>query len=252
MCSKWLPGLFLSLCFLASCSVKEDRRACPCRLALDFDGLCVTPVMLDVRGEEGYAHAQAVFSDTLLVLDVPRGRVSVAAAGGAVPDGEGSVRIPAGEEAPPLYLFQAGVDAAEDRLDLPVRLRKQFCLLELLFSGPPGYGPPFAVEVEGDYDGWLRDGTPLKGPFSRRLLPDGDGRALLRLPRQGDDTLRMHIVFSDRVVRTFSLGSYIAASGYDWTAPDLEDLTLQVDISLTSLTLSTDLWSMTEDIELWI
>jgi hypothetical protein len=62
----------------------------------------------------------------------------------------------------------------------------------------------------------------------------------------------MHIVFSDQVVRTFALGSYIAASGYDWTAPDLEDLTLHVDISLTSVTVSTDLWSRVEDIELFI
>ena len=61
----------------------------------------------------------------------------------------------------------------------------------------------------------------------------------------------MHIVFSDQVVRTFALGSYIAA-GYDWSAPDLEDLSLQVDISLTSVTISSDLWSRTEDIELWI
>ena len=62
----------------------------------------------------------------------------------------------------------------------------------------------------------------------------------------------MHIVFSDRVVRTFALGSYISAAGYDWTDPDLEDLTLTVDISLTSVTLSSDLWSRTEEIELWI
>ena len=62
----------------------------------------------------------------------------------------------------------------------------------------------------------------------------------------------MHIVFSDQVVRTFALGSYIAASGYDWSAPDLEDLTLHVDISVTSVTISTDLWSRTEDIELFI
>jgi hypothetical protein len=62
----------------------------------------------------------------------------------------------------------------------------------------------------------------------------------------------MHIVFSDRIVRTFALGSYIAASGYDWAALDLEDLTLNVDISLTSVTVSTDLWSQTEEMEIWI
>ena len=251
MSSDRLPGLLLALWTLASCSVREDRSACPCRLTLDLEDLRVKPVMLTVKGE-GYAHAELVPSDTVLVLKVPRGEVSVSVAGGAFPEGDGGVRIPVGEEAPPLYLFQADISADAEQVILPVRLYKQFCALELLFSGPPGYGPPFEVEVTGDYDGWLRDGSPAPGDFSRRLLPDRDGRALIRLPRQGDDTLLMHIVFSDQVVRTFSLGGYLAASGYDWTAPDLEDLTLQVDLSLTSVTLTSDLWSHSEDIELWI
>lgn len=251
MSSDRLQGLFLALLLLASCSVKEDRTGCPCNLVLDLGDLRVKPVLVDVKGE-GFSYGQAVLSDTVLVLRVPKGEVSVSVTGGALPDGDGSVRIPAGEEASPLYLFRAGVPAEAEQLVLPVLLRKQFCLLELQFTGPPGYGPPFEVEVEGSFAGWLRDGSPAPGPFSCRLQPGADGRAALRLPRQGDDSLRMHIVFADQVVRTFSLGSYIAASGYDWTAPDLEDLTLQVDISLTSLTLSTDLWSQTDDIELWI
>ena len=170
----------------------------------------------------------------------------------ALAEGDGSVRIPEGEEAPPLYLFHADVSTDAEQVVLPVTLHKQFCSLEMRFKGPSGYGPPFEVAVEGFYGGWEPDGSPAPGSFSRRLLPGADGRAVLRLPRQGDDSLLMHIVFSDQVVRTFALGSYIAAAGYDWNAPDLEDLSLQVDISLTSVTISTDLWSRTEDIELWI
>jgi hypothetical protein len=187
------------------------------------------------------------------VLPVPKGELAVSAVGGALAEGDGSVRIPVGEEAPALYLFHADVStAAAEQMILPVLLHKQYCALELRFTGPPGYGPPFEVEVEGFVGGWLPDGSPSAGPFSRRLLPGADARATIRLPRQGDDSLLMHIVFSDQVVRTFALGSYIAAAGYDWTAQDLEDLTLQVDISLTSVKLSTDLWTLTEDIELWI
>ena len=106
--------------------------------------------------------------------------------------------------------------------------------------------------MEGNVGGWNRDGSPAEGSFSRRILPGSDGHASLRLPRQGDDSLLMHVVFSDRVVRTFALGSYIAAAGYDWTAPDLADLTLHIDFSVTSVTISTDLWTMSEDTELFI
>ena len=251
MFSERFFRILLPLLLVPSCSVKENRAVCPCGLTLELAGLPVRPVVLGVAGE-GYSWTEVVHADTVLVLPVPKGEVAVSAVGGALAEGDGSVRIPEGEEAPPLYLFHAGVSTDAEQVVLPVLLHKQFCTLELTFKGPPGYGPPFEVAVEGFYGGWAPDGSPFPGPFSRRLLPGVDGRAVLRLPRQGDDSLLMHIVFSDRVVRTFALGSYIAAAGYDWAAPDLEDLSLQVDISLTSVTISSDLWSQTEDIELWI
>lgn len=243
--------ILLPLLLLPSCSVKENRAACPCTLTLELLDLPVRPVVLDVTGE-GYSYTGVIHADTILALPLPKGEVAVSAVGGALAEGDGSIRIPEGEEAPPLYLFYTEVSTTSEQVILPITLHKQFCSLELLFKGPPGYGPPFEVVVEGIYGGWQPDGSPTPGPFSRRLLPGSDGHAVLRLPRQGDDSLLMHIVFSDRIVRTFALGTYIAASGYDWTAPDLGDLTLQVDIALTSVTISTDLWTKTEDIELWI
>ena len=251
MSSDRLFPILASLLLLPSCSVKENRAVCPCTLTLELTGLPVRPVVLGVAGE-GYSFTEVVHADTLLALPVPKGEMAVSAVGGALAEGDGSVRIPPGEEAPPLYLFYADVSTDAEQVVLPITLHKQFCALELVFKGPSGYGPPFEVAVEGAYGGWEPDGAPAPGPFSRRLLPGSDGRATLRLPRQGDDSLLMHIVFADRKVRTFALGSYISASGYDWTAPDLEDLTLHVDISLTSVTISTDLWSHTEDIEVWI
>ena len=251
MSSDRFLRILLPLLLVPSCSVKENRAVCPCGLTLELAGLPVRPVVLGVAGE-GYSWTEVVHADTVLVLPVPKGEVTVSAVGGALAEGDGSVRIPEGEEAPPLYLFHADVSTDAEQVVLPVLLHKQFCTLELTFKGPPGYAPPFEAVVEGFYGGWAPDGSPFPGPFSRRLLPGVDGRAVLRLPRQGDDSLLMRIVFSDQVVRTFALGSYIAAAGYDWTAPDLADLSLQVDISLTSVTISSNLWSQTEDIELWI
>ena len=251
MSSERFLRILLPLLLVPSCSVKEDRTACPCGLTLDLTGMPVRPVVMSVSGE-GFSWTEVVHADTVLVLPVPKGEMAVSAVGGALAEGDGSVRIPEGEEAPPLYLFHAAVSTEAEQIVLPVELHKQFCTLELSFKGPPGYGPPFEVAVEGFYGGWEPDGSPAPGPFNRRLLPGADGRAVLRLPRQGDGSLLLHIVFSDQVVRTFALGSYIADAGYDWSAPDLEDLSLQVDISLTSVTISSDLWTRTEDIELWI
>ena len=252
MCSDCLrmlvPAVLVAAC---SCSVKEERDRCPCVLALELSDLQVTPVMLNVKAGE-YAHTEVVHRDTVVVLQVPKGEAAVSAVGGAMAEGDGSIRIPEGEEAPALYLFHTGLELSDEQLVLPVVLHKQFCRLELVFKGPPGYGPPFEAEVEGFQCGWLSDGTPMPGTFRKRLLPGPDGTTALRLPRQGDDSLLMHIVFSDRTVRTFALGQYIAATGYDWSAPDLADLTLTVDISVTSVTISTDAWTTTEEIELFL
>ena len=251
MSSDLQAVVFIPVLLFSSCSILEDRTACPCALTLEISDLPVDPAVVSVAGE-GYSFLEVVHADTLMLLPVPKEELSVSVVGGALAEGDGSVRIAEGEEAPPLYLFHADVPAFDEQVTLPVLLRKQYCRLELLFTGPPGYGPPFEVQVEGHFDGWLRDGSPSEGPFSRRLLPGADGRAALRLPRQGDNSLLMHIVFSDRIVRTFALGSYIAASGYDWSALDLADLSLQVDISLTTITISTDAWTKTEDIGLII
>lgn len=242
-----LPVLLL----LSACCVKENRESCPCILTLDLSALPVTPVILSVMRPD-YGITKVVHTDTLFTFSVPKGVVDISAVGGALADEGGGVRIPEGEEAPPLYLFHASIPTDSERVDVPVILHKQFCRLDLTFSGPPGYGPPFDVQVQGFSDGWFVDGSPSSGPFSVRLHPEADGRASLRLPRQGDDSLLLHIVFSDQVVRTFALGHYIAEAGYDWTAPDLEDLSLQVDISLTAVTISTDAWTRTEEIELRI
>ena len=134
--SSDLLRVLVPVVLLAGCSVKEDRSACPCTLVLDFSDLPVTPVMLSVEGE-GCSVLQIVHADTLMTLSVPRTDLSVSVTGGALPDAAGSVRIPFGEEAPPLYLYHASVPSDAEQVVLPVYLRKQFCRLTLAFTGPP-------------------------------------------------------------------------------------------------------------------
>ena len=119
LCLLLLPVLLAS-----SCSIKEDRESCPCALALEIRDLPVRPVVVGVAGA-GYGFTQVVHADTLLVLPVPKGEISVSVVGGALQEADGSVRIPEGEEAPSLYLFHSDVPAFDDLVTLPVLLRKQ-------------------------------------------------------------------------------------------------------------------------------
>ena len=88
-----LPVLFtLSLLFI-TCSIKENRAACPCALTLELTGLPVSPVVLGVTGE-GYSFTEVIHADTILVLPVTKGELAVSVVGGALAEGDGSIRIP--------------------------------------------------------------------------------------------------------------------------------------------------------------
>jgi len=44
------------------------------------------------------------------------------------------------------------------------------------------------------------------------------------------------------VLKTFALGEYVTASGYDWSAESLDDITIGLDYSLSHVTLKIEGW----------
>ena len=74
------------------------------------------------------------------------------------------------------------------------------------------------------------------------LDSDGSDTFFVNLPRQWDDSLLMKVDTGDKVVKTFPLGQYIRESGYDWNTPDLEDITIDLDIAVTHLSVVIQGW----------
>ena len=118
MSSDGLLRILVPLLLLPSCSIKENRAECPCALTLELTGLPVRPVVLGVAGE-GFSLTEVIHADTVLVVPVPKGDLAVSAVGGALAEEDGSVRIPEGEEAPPLYLVHADVSWKTRAVALP-------------------------------------------------------------------------------------------------------------------------------------
>ena len=82
---------------------------------------------------------------------------------------------------------------------------------------------------------------------------DSDETVSLCLPRQGPDAaLWMDILMPDALVRSFNLGALLLDAGYDWSAPDLEDLDITLELSVTALTFRTPGWSRTVSLDLRI
>ena len=257
---RWLALSAVLGSFCLSCIiVKEDRRDCPCTLAVEMRSLPVYPVLLYADGRP----AGEALRDTSLSVMVPRGprAVLVAVAGVGAVAGAGSVsvvsgmgalevRIPYGSESPPLYAWSAVADCSGDAGSVTVRLFRHFCNLALDVVSPPGWAQPFQAAVRGEVDGWsLTSSAPTDGPF-RCTLSSG---YTCRLPRQRPGSeLWLDIVMPEGVVRTFPLGSVLLRSGYDWTAPDLPDIGLRLDLSVTHITLSYGVFSEVFPLEIVI
>ena len=238
----------LPLLILASCSlVKENRESCPCYLELRVH--CGSEASLILKSGN-YESIVAVPGDTALTVPVPRGSVSVTGVAGVAPELlRDGISIPKGYDCPSLYLFTGEADTSGETASLDVTLHKHYCSLSLSIEGPPGWGEPYWVEVHGPVCGVSLSGEPREGEFSCRL----DRGMSVRLPRQDPGTpLTMDIVMPDHVLRTFSLGNYMLSAGYDWTAPDLGDLELNLRLSVTSISLTTPSTLPTETMNITI
>lgn len=273
------------------CSVKEDRDLCPCALVLEFpradaerlqDGVTVC-----MRG-----YSDDVFSlcDTLLAGQaassggpdtvsgkwsysyvVPKGDIDLAVAYSA--DGLAGelnssgiwIEIDEGRPCPSIWTCCEKVSARADRVTVPVRLHKNFCRIDIQVRDVDGEEFPFKLRVRGNVNGYGLDGKPARGAFlcdAERSETEGSGTAsestgyghgyAVTVPRQTDDSLTLEIVTDDGVAKSFAIGNYIAASGYDWTSADLKDICLEIDYARTVISFTIDKWTHSEQFEVVI
>ena len=255
----------LCTALLLSCSVKEDRTECPCFLTLDLGGVESAGLMgagLDslvvaIGAEEEFYMKEAFrLRDNVqeYCAAVPKSWVDVLVACVAGPsrfDPDG-VHIPEGSECPVLYLSGESLLAEEGEMRHTVTLHRNYCVLSVSMKTSYGaWARPYRILLEGNVSGYLMDGTPEEGVFNCFSSPSSDGLCRLRIPRQTDGSLRLEIDFLDTgEVRTFPVGEYILESGYDWTAQDLKDISLEMDFSRSSLTFTISKWKKTLSYEI--
>ena len=265
----WMVGTL----FLSSCSIKEDRDGCPCWMMVEMpdqagDDGCV---VLRLRGNSDedavdyeYQVTEAVRVDVgALEYEVPRGSVGVSAVafgyeipGRAGYDGKSAgydgdeIRVPVGEQMDSLYGFFKMYHTRCESVLCDVELHKEFCTVSFTL-GEDGYTSPYHIEVWGNVAGvsaW--DLMPVQGEF--RYAPmQKNGVYQVRVPRQVDNSLELVMLeISNQVgydgervvVDRLPLGEYIARSGYDWTAEDLADVNVALDLEMQQVMITVSGW----------
>lgn len=249
---KWkLSEVLAIICCIilyGGCSVKEDRTACPCRILLDFSGVdtsVVTAVDILVNASGGFVHEKCLQADDLTAIhtvSVPQGTVNInvsAGADGMVSD-DGTLVIPYGSECPEVYMHCSGFEALGELVRHDVSLKKDHCVLTVYVKADEEF--PFDLSLRGNVNGFTRLGNPSEGKFMCSAGYGSDGGFRAVIPRQIDSSLKLEVNDGSEMLKVFALGEYLEASGYDWGAVNLENVTVSLDYSLTRLTVLVEGW----------
>ena len=243
------------------CSIKEDRSRCPCMLVMDFTDVELSGagiMEMQVAGSDGFLYYDDdifpdLFSEAgdegerlLYVVSVPGPEVSVTVignSGGTFRPGEGLL-IPYGSECPEVSMYHSSLSVSPigEEAGGKVVMHKDYCRIGIrMLSVSEDY--PFSLSVEGNVGGIGTDRSPLQGRFSYSFVSLDDGIGCVNVPRQYDDSLVLLVKDGNRVLREFALGEYIAESGYDWAAEDLEDIEVSIDYAHSLIIVDVAGWS---------
>lgn len=243
---------------LSGCSIKENRADCPCRLVLDFSEVDTTVV--------NSAHVNMVHLSQTIVdkelgpteyfpncsFSVPRSDLYLnvySGTGGCLVRGKGIV-IPYGEECPLVYMHSRTLEAGSDNVREVISMDKNHCLVSIGIEKDDELD--YGLCVKGNVSGYGLDGNPVSGDFSYVPDKDEDGLYVAVIPRQIDSSLILEIDDGSDVIKSFALGEYIVAGGYDWAAASLDDISVSIDWALTHIRFTVQGWDWIEEYEITI
>lgn len=236
------------LMLVLSCSVKENREMCPCRLVLDMEDVDTSVVKyaeLVVSTPGGFLTRRTLGTEDFVpdyMVDVPREEVGVGVYFGAgdCVDDMGRLGIEYGNECPQVYMHSSVVKAEGESICEKVMMRKNHCTMSIQVKTQKKF--PFRLEVKGRVDGYESGGVLSEGDFMYAMYTGEDGTCSLTLPRQKDSSLLLEVHDDTHTLKTFALGEYVAASGYDWNESDLKDIAVSLDYALTRVVISVEDW----------
>ena len=243
-----VPAMVLGAILTVACSVKENRDICPCRLLLDFsevDTAVIRSVDIFATAPDGL-----VFTGKLeckdfareYEMEIPRSVLNLNIYQGALTHHIRGTElvIPYGEESPMVYAYSSRIDAGYEWVREKIVMKKSHCVMTIRVKDDSDFS--FGLEVKGNVNGFDSAGNPMQGDFSCNAPGNAEDGFVVVVPRQVDRSLKLCVNESSGVSRTFALGEYMAASGYDWSQNVLEDVTVWLDYCLTHISITIRKW----------
>lgn len=254
---RFINGLMLAavLLFMAvSCSVKEHRDQCPTYLRIKSDTPLEpgTEAILTVFHEkDGMVYQMPVPCDSLYPngyeVKVRRGVISANVLAG-IKDmtvfGD-MAKIQTAFQSDSLYRLSGSVESNDEECEIVSSPVKEFTILTLRINNTE---EPFAFKLNGVWDRvYATDFRPGKGNLTFTLnesfLYAGSYECVLS--RQGDDSLSLEVYQASDLrnpYKVLPLGKMMVQAGYDIDAVPMEDITVDVDLIVGTITIKVGDW----------
>lgn len=244
--NRVLLPLILSVTFLSSCSIKEDRSVCPCRLEIGIAAfLKYGPNPLAMIYKDGFPVVPQRDGE-VFVADVEKGDYNICVRTRRDEEGGRIHVIPAETEPDSLYSFSALLRCDGEIMKVNALPHKQFCTVSIRVNGISV--KDITYRIKGSYNGLdILSGEPLFGHFEFPVIPEGeDGSFRFRLCRQGKDSKLSIVSIKGDDSWELPIGQWMEDAGYDWEAEDLEDFEAEIDYSGAVVTLRVCDWEIEE------
>lgn len=235
-----------------SCSVKEDRSGCPCWASVLFKGVYSEPVTArfidsasgDITREFGSICLDEDGRMYLSEGEVPRLNHEIIAFCGSGGVGEdGVISASLGCEIDSVSIGHSFIDTRGESAEAVVVMNRQYCEIRVRVLGAQNSLYPYSFRVSGNTCGvTVRNGNPVPGPFEYYPTMK-DGSFTVNVPRQADDSLELVVIENLFDVGMIPLGLLIIRSGYDWTRPSLEPISVELDYSRSGCTVVISEWA---------
>ena len=250
-----LPALLL---ILSSCSIKEDRNGCPCRLTVDLSRVLdpgMTPpswwdrglVLALYSGDGEFDRMLCRYEEARPEYDflVPKGEVGVSGILGlsrGVLSGR-EIHYPEGVESDKLFVSAPTVACHGETARTVLEMNKQFSQVEI--AGLESFD--FRMEVTAGCSGLdVLTCEALEGRFRLPIECGDDGLCRFRMPRQNTDDLMILLYDTGgHLDNSIPLGLFLTDIGYDWHAASLSDVSVRVDYVTASVSITVGGWTQT-------
>lgn len=241
----------------SSCSVKEDRRVCPCILEVGFAGResIGDPVTL-VAWCDGEVFEDRINTEDypdVYTHDTPRAMIAFGAVRGlgkCVQEGH-KVIVPSGVECDSLYAYSDFVDCSGETARTTVVFHKQFATVHLGVTNTGFCADDYSLELESHSCGIdILTCEAIEGTYSCIPEPEDNNRYRCRICRQSDDSIVLKVAHKSGDSAVFPLGKIASSIGYEWNAVDLQDIFITLDIARGRVGVGVAGWESMEDFEL--